>query len=122
MRPITKLPCGCSYDKRTGTPFYTCQDHDSGRKGQETSERDSVLQVGTSDGLSLPDYYYRCPECKHEWQENKDLSECPRCLEETLQSIKEQKARGVERPPRRPILFDGQRELKYDSRYMRRQA
>ena len=89
---------------------------------QETSERDSVLEVGTSDGLSLPVYYYRCPECKHEWQENKGLSECPKCLEETLKNIKDQKSRGAERPPRRPILFNGQRELKHDSLYVRRQA
>ncbi len=94
--------CGCNEDTR--------------------KNRQNVSKPNSSDGLCLPVYYYRCPECKHEWQENKDLSECPECLKKTLRLIEEQKTKGIQCPPRRLILFDGQRELKRDSLYFRRQA
>ena len=51
MGTIATIECGCQMDSETGETTYACQECRRRWKKQETSERDSVLQVGTSDGL-----------------------------------------------------------------------
>jgi hypothetical protein len=54
MSGVIDLPCGCTMDDYSGLALYVCQACRERKKRQETSERDSVLQVGTSDGLDCP--------------------------------------------------------------------
>lgn len=67
-------------------------------------------------------YYYRCPEDKFEWESEHSVSACPKCDAINKSIYHDQKENGMKPPIPRVILLEGQKELKGDSLYSRRQA
>ena len=73
-------------------------------------------------GKEVVNYYYRCPEDQFEWESEHSVSACPKCNAINKSIYHDREKSGMNPPVPMVILLEGQKELKGDSLYSRRQV